>query len=412
MSTSMKTTVMLLSLVAALASVGVLSRDREGTRSPMGIARRVAAGIAGLATIPLALGLFFYTRGAWPQLLYGVVSHNVLQGFDWWEGGAARLALFPIALPLLWWGGRRVVRGGADPSRGARRGVVFLANGIYATVLLGAWPVLTRQDFLPFFPLLVITVTPAILSIARRAGRPDRSPGGVPREIASSLAPGLAAAIQIAVLLALAPLSADGTKEEIALLKDVLRLTDRGQPVIDLKGETIFRPRPSFYVFEKLTNERFSRGDIEDRIPEALVASGTCVAVRHGQLFPPRARAFLDANFLRVGHLRVAGRWLTSGGSGATKPVAFDVAIPARYAIVAQGGAVTGLLDGVPYAGPRDLREGPHVYESHGVVGETALIWAQAVERGYGPRFGGRRAGEANGRAAGASPRRSEAASW
>jgi len=116
------------------------------------------------------------------------------------------------------------------------------------------------------------------------------------------------------------------------------------------------------------------------------VAGGACVAVMHGQLFPPRTRAFLAANFIRVGRLRVAGRRLTSSASGSAGPIAFDLAIPARYAIVAERGHPGGLLDGVPYEGPRDLKAGSHTYRHDGESQATALVWAQAVERGYLPR--------------------------
>ena len=62
------------------------------------------------------------------------------------------------------------------------------------------------------------------------------------------------------------------------LLADVLRLTDPSDTIMDLKGETVFRDRPFYYVLEIVTLARMQLGVIPDTIPEALVAHRTCVA--------------------------------------------------------------------------------------------------------------------------------------
>ena len=59
--------------------------------------------------------------------------------------------------------------------------------------------------------------------------------------------------------------------------------------------------------------------------------------------------------------------------------------IPARYAIVAREGAVAGLLDGAPYTGPRLLPAGRHAFTVSSGAGRLALVWAQAIERGFSP---------------------------
>src|SRR5262249_16633394 len=125
------------------------------------------------------------------------------------------------------------------------------------------------------------------------------------------------------------------THDAVDLLADVLRLTQPTDPVVDLKGETVFRPRSSYYVLEGITKARIKRGLLADDIPERLIATRTCVAAADNDQFPPRTRTFLQENYLSVGHLRVAGQFLTPrAAEEGTSSFPFDVQIPAQYAIV------------------------------------------------------------------------------
>ena len=45
----------------------------------------------------------------------------------------------------------------------ARISFVFFAAFLYVTTLVAAWPVLTAEDYLPFFPAMALTVAPALL---------------------------------------------------------------------------------------------------------------------------------------------------------------------------------------------------------------------------------------------------------
>jgi len=171
-------------------------------------------------------------------------------------------------------------------------------------------------------------------------------------------------------------------------LADVLRLTQPDDRVMDVKGELVFRERAFYYGLETITRERLRRGLITDDIPERLIATHTCVAEMGGDSsYPPRARAFLHENYLSVGRLWVAGRLLSLEGANT---VPFDIQIPARYAIVAENGIALGWLDGTLYEGARFLAPGPHEFRSSSDGGRFALVWAQAVERGFSP-FDGER---------------------
>ncbi len=86
-----------------------------------------------------------------------------------------------------------------------------------------------------------------------------------------------------------------------------------------------------------------------------------------------------------VGAWRVAGRILDPAPENLAGPLAFDVVIPARYAVVSGRGEAHGTLDGRAYDGPRDLGPGRHVFIPETGPGPLAVIWAQAAERGFSP---------------------------
>jgi hypothetical protein len=153
---------------------------------------------------------------------------------------------------------------------------------------------------------------------------------------------------------------------------------------MDTKGEAIFRKRPFFWVLETITIERLWRGLIPDTIAEDIVRSRCYVAVSDSERFPPGGRAFLSENFIPVGGLRVAGRFLVPS-DGPHPRARFEIAIPGTYAVVTPAGPASGALDGTPYARPRVLAAGPHEFAAEHGSGQMAVVWARAVERGLSP---------------------------
>lgn len=150
---------------------------------------------------------------------------------------------------------------------------------------------------------------------------------------------------------------------------------------MDPKAETIFRRRPFYYELENITKARMRMGQIEDFIPECLMATRTCVV--NGSDYPPRADAFIKKHYLPFGQLRIAGQLLLISSLGDPLPVVFEIAIPARYVLIAKHGEVTGMLDGKPYQGAHWLQAGPHTFLPSGGDGRFALVWVQAIERGF-----------------------------
>ena len=381
---SMKTTLLLASFgVAVLATAFLLGKTR-----PRAAFRHLslcaAWALAGLAIVPSLLVLFFAAQGALAPFFYGTVQHNVLPGLGRWKY-PLQVFLFPTMLPALWWGARTIMGHTSDVGLAARRAVIFLTAAVYISALFSFWPLLTREDYLPFYPLFALLLTPVVLEIPRRLADWRSRFGASPfRPVV--LVPTLVAVLEVGCVAAGGSLWCDHTQETINVLTDVLRLTQPTDPVVDVKGETIFRPRSSYYVLEGITRTRIRQGLLADDIPERLIATGTCVAAEDNDKFPPRTRTFLQENYLPVGHLRVAGQFLTPRTvSERTSSFSFEVQIPAQYAIVSEAGAASGWLDDGPYQGARFLAPGPHEYRSRSTQGRLALVWGQAIERGFSP---------------------------
>jgi len=363
---SMKSVMMIAGLAVAFGAALLLAPDRAHRRRAWMAA---FAGAAGLLVVPAAITVFFASRGALDPYLYGVIWHNALPGLGphpWSWGTTAALV---VAVPTTWHVVRRIARGS---DRGPRRAVVLLAAATYLGVLSIGWPLVTQQDQLPIVPLVALF---AVAALARlRAAR------GLLVSVV---------AVELALLVADPGVWRKDALEATTLTSDVLRLTDASDFVLDLKGESVFRPRSTYWVLEGITKERFRRGLIPDDLAADLVATRTgAVAGWHWGL-PARSRRFVAAHYLRVrsfpraGTLLVAGRWLDPGSEDR-----FDIPFSLSYALLDEHGArPQGLLDGAPYDGPRVLDAGAHVYQPAPGEGRVVLLWEKAAQRGFVPPF-------------------------
>jgi hypothetical protein len=373
---SMKTSLLLAALVGAIALLGL----RHGRRvDAQWLLSRVAAGVAGLLLAPGVTVGYFAARGAWLPFFYNVVSHNVVPGLGLWRRAPLRVLLFPAVLPLLWWAAGRIARASTPRAIGPKRALLFGTAGCYYLGLEGFWPLVTRQDMLPFVPMGAVLFAGGLVYLARLPALRRHS---TPWLLAAVTAlPGLIVISELAWASRMEPPWVDRTQGERALLDDVLHITGRGDSILDLRGETVFRPRPFYYALEAITLERIRTGHIHDDIAEHLVAARTpCVAADNPD-FPPSARAFMNENYLLVGKLRVAGKFLSEGEAVQR----FEIRIPLRYAIVTRRGAGQGVLDGTAYEGPRELGAGLHFYRPAAGESRMAVVWAEAIDRGRSP---------------------------
>jgi len=366
-ATSMKTCLLFATLLGGVALVLAIDPRVRLELRQRRVWTSIVASVAGMVVVIAMVVTLFAHLGALSQLVDLALTHN-LAGRSRWDHRAPRVAMFVVTFPLIVALGAWVLRN--SPSRGFARGVIVIATLLYITTLNGFWPIVTRQDSLPFYPLLAVLVVGALLEAF-----PARSATAI----------GLLASIAVVeglLTLSVSPLHNDGTRFYVGMVGDVLRLTSPGDPVMDLKGETLFRRRPFFYALEDITRERMRQGDLADDIAERLVATRTYVSVVDSPRFPTGARQFLNDNYVPIGRLRVAGQLFAAD---AVSGAAFTIAIPGRYAIVSPQGTMDGTLDGTPLEGSRMLEAGPHVFRPPATAEKLAVVWADAVERGFSP---------------------------
>ena len=381
-ATSMKSSLLLASLLGAGICVMIFKRiwqPEEGKAAgliqpPVGSdLGRFVLGLIATLIVPGLIVLFFYWKGAFREFYYCVIQHNVVPGMGNSKLGMHCLRL-PIAFPFLFGIGYALYRYAENASLGARRALLFLTGGIYVAALRSFWPLITAQDYLPFIPLACLIATPTVLWVIDRV-RPQILRTGILVLIVGGM---------VALTVTEHPFWENDTAKQIRMVQMVLDLTKPDEWVMDGKGETIFRKRPYYYVLEGIAIERIRRGLIPNNIVEKLIETETAVVHATARL-QGEGLKFVKANYLPVENLRVLGQILNEQKKDSDAVYPFAIAVPSTYQVVAQGGPVSGTLDGTPLNGPRRLEIGPHELRIAGGHGPIALFWARAAEKGYSP---------------------------
>jgi hypothetical protein len=357
---SLKTAVLVVALAVAAGIVWGLRRGSPhppSAPSPLVEGRRpllpLLRLLLGFVLVPTAVVVFFVSIGAWDELVFCNFTFNrnyVQTRTHLWIGRATFPLTFGAVLWLAW-------RFRATQDRW--RYYFAVVAGVFIVTLAGFWPVISPRDFLPIMPLAAIFTTAELM----RSTRPMR-------------AFAITAVLCIASLFYYADRFENRAAEDITMMDQVLRLSHPGEPLIDHKGETIYRRRPFYFALEIATRTLISRGVVRDTIPEDVIRTRTHVAQADGAMWPARGRQFLSENFVNLGRLRASGQAIREDG-------AFTIAVPGEYVIVSERGEVRGgVLDGTPYQGARELGAGAHRY-----VGEkdVTVLWAPAFRRGHSP---------------------------
>jgi hypothetical protein len=240
-------------------------------------------------------------------------------------------------------------------------------------LLFSFWPLISKQDFLPFLPILILVLTCPLVWIGEWIEAKTPLP--------AFLLPATVAVWQLAGMMGARPPLKPTNQTNFAIISDVLRLTHPGETVLDAKGQSIFRPRPFYYVFEQITREKVERGELADDAPDRLTADRTPVIVSSHWLTSATGR-FVSENYVAAGSVMVLGKKLFPGKDG---HVEFDVVIPAKYAMISANGFVSGLLDGIKLNGSRDLSPGPHKLDLAVPAEPAFLVWSRALEKGFSP---------------------------
>jgi LmbE family N-acetylglucosaminyl deacetylase len=377
-SVSLKSILLLLAAAIAFAAAWTL-RPRFAPDS-----RKIAAGAILNGSI-LALGGFlvfagsmvcwFIGLGAGPAMYRCIVEHNL-------GGSEADLSDRLISsfvdpriwffVPALYFVGFQLAKFGS-PARRFPIAFLLLLTSSYPLLLRGIWPVVTRQDFLPYYPLLCASLSPLIFWTGKRLPRPIWS---------SSLAP----LASLAVLL----LVEGGWSMELLLRKhnsdpvaaerisQILRLTKPEETVLDPKGEVVLRPRPIYDVLELFTMKEYRDDLMADRIPEQLIARHTMVAVRSDR-YPEHTRRFLQENYLISGRLLIAGIEAHESAGGALQ---FHLSLGGSYVFLSNGHLLSGKLNGVQISGKAEMEPGFFEFVPDSGDWPVTIQWERAYQVG------------------------------
>ena len=376
---SMKTSLLVMSTVIG-GSMTLIFVGRERLGIGWGQILGALAGFFATALIvPATIMAAFALYGIWPQFRYWVFDHNFVPGLSnhpaWW------VIIFAVGFPLVMLGARWIVTATPDGVVAARRSFVFVTAGFFFTALLSFWPFLSRQDYLPFYPLAFVICTGAVLTISDRWSR-NRDIAKIWRVVPL---PALFGVCELLVALLVHPFWENKAKLESDLLRATLKLTDPGDFVFDRRGETVFRQRCFYPIIETFTKERIRRGLMADNAIQRCIDTRTCVAILPDDM-PLATFRFLEQNYLPIGNrLRVAGVLLHS--STDRKRFDFEIVIPASYKIIARDAStVMGVLDGERYEGKeRFLSPGIHTFVQTSAEANLVVFWAQAVDRNFRP---------------------------
>jgi hypothetical protein len=309
----------------------------------------VVATCAGLVP-PLLLAAYFRHLGALDDLLYGAFGFNFAYDVSPARRVAGLIALPVLSLLVFWFARTR-------PPRSPANRFLTLTIVYFVIVLLSIWPIITTRDFLPVFPLAAILCAAYLCRYSNA-------------RLYALTAIGVVATLFHGDLWT-AP---DSYPRDV--IAQTLRLATPSDPVLDLKGETVFRRRPTKIILEAIGRKLIQEGDLRDRIAADVQRSGACIAVRDSDAIPPATRRFLLDHFVTVGVLRVCGRPLGDLQSGMR--VEFDIAVPNVYAIRSATEPPGGLLDGIPYVGPRPLAIGRHTFQATAPLRGAHIMWAGA----------------------------------
>ena len=382
LATSLKTVLMIPALALGVAVTLGLRRRGCGRLVPDPGWRTLGWVLAGMAVVPGAIVLVFWRLHSLAALLDCTVRHNLVPGLGFWRSEPYRWLIFPLALAILVPGVRRYLAARPHSGERERRAVFLLTAALYLALVESFWPLITAQDFLPSTPMLVLLV---VATINRVLARLERSQG-------RRVSPGWGTAIAgtaVVIGLGLVNLAEaswrDANQEETGLLAAVLRFTRPGEPIMDLKGETVFRVRPSYLVLEGVTRARLAMGLLPDCLARDVARTRTHFAIPDDREFPPAVRRFLNDHFVQIGALRVLGADLSRRPPGGPDTRAFDVIYPERFSVIADGEPAHGTLDGARCRGPRWLRQGLHHYRPGPGERRVEVIWEGALARGLVP---------------------------
>ena len=372
---SMKSILLLLSILAGAGLTLAFVKAPTLALPRRELLRAGAAFLVSTAIVPVIIIVAFAANGLWQPFKYWVFENNIVHGLTnhpaWWA------LSFPLLIPAVIYGGRCLANAAPTNEAALRRGFLFYVCGFYMPALWTFWPLVTRQDYLPWHPLGFIFYAAALVGLSHRFAQ-----GALSRM--RLLLPPLAVCGELAAILIVHPFWIDGARDEAELLRTTLAVSDPGDFVVDEKGETVFRQRAFAPIWEPCVMERIRRGLLTDDAGEKCVQTRACVAVL-GKDISAQASEFIRQNYLPItDQVRVAGAWLQRSGTDSQR-FEFATVIPASYEVIDLHGLAAGVLDGQSCNGPQFLMPGVHTFECKVPENELAALWSKAADRHFTP---------------------------
>ncbi len=370
-ASSMKTSLLLASLVLAAVPLLLWLGWREGFGFMKGSAKGVLPFILGLLVVPVAVLAYFTAQGALAEMRYCIIEHNVVPGFSRRAYGAFAATLGATAL-FMW-----LLCSRSETRRlGVRRALFLGTGGIYLALLWGFWPLVTRQDYLPVAPLILGMLIPPVLGWVERLSAPRW------REVARWAVPLGCAAVAMLLVVKEKTVRANEMGHFSQGLAMLLKISGPEDLVMDGKGETIFRHRPIYFVLEGVTNRRIHDGLLKDTIHESCHSKNACVLV-YNRMPKRHLRGWISREYVEVARrVWVAGAML--GEAKSQEAQSFEVTHDASYRVVSPEGPVSCVVDGEPRSGEIHLKPGRHSLVYSGSA-PLAVVFAKAVNAGLSP---------------------------
>lgn len=408
-STSIKSGIMMIAMGAACALLPLAALGLKQDFDWRKLTSRAAVMAAGACALPLVLFVLFTALGAWKPFVQCAIRHNMLE-----EAEKAEATYLPFVGAVLFaLCARLLYQKSPATSLGRRAACLLLVAALYLPIMKALLPVVKSQTMLSYYPLLALGCVAIPYALSRN--RPAALKNSVLNPALAQAAFTIAAAFMLFNFILLIPgtkllrPAPEGKKKSVlvtlgldeksagfispqgmaSFLGDLMELTNPSDYVLEPKGESVFRPRPIYYVLELFTQKRLEKGLLPDNIVAQCLQKRLCVALNSIK-YPEETRRFVESNYLNVGRrqvglIRVAGKILHRLKPGTKTPIEFSIAIPARYAILSRTGKAAGQLDGKRYSGPVELGAGVHRFMPDWPAVALAAVWAQAAERGFSP---------------------------
>jgi hypothetical protein len=372
-------------LVVSLGAAAVIAfgfalwrGERPGIGATAG--RLLAMGVGMI--IPPALTIYYFVRlGAFWIMYYCVIKHNLVPGLKRWGHFSMHQWYFPLSIPLMTLYGWLIFRQTPDRRLAMRRAVIMLTPWLYVFLLLSYWPDITREDDLPYVPLVPLALIPLAL-LAGHWIKADRW-----RQACLTYGLPALALMELVITWRTHNIREDRMRVTTNNIADVLQLTGPKDDVMDDKGDYIYRTRAYYWVLEPITKARVRMGYIKDNVPQRMIETGTKLCSMICGRSGSRLEQFLVSNYLPFDpHTRdmgVLGQVIGTDAAGGDYH--FNVVIPQTYAVLAKSGKTAGILDGKPYAGPVWLAAGRHEFVRTSGGGPVGIFLGDAYAKGFSP---------------------------